>query len=135
MNKIFAAFLALSLTPTTVAFAVDTDAVIGGAVGGGVGAAVGSEIGGKTGAVVGGAVGAAVGTAVMTNDDEKSSSAPTQVIYVEPSPKREVVYIEEPPPKVIYVQDRRYKRVPPGHAKHWKKHAYKNKKKYKYKYK
>ena len=92
MNKILAACLALSLAPTTVVFAVDTDAVIGGAVGGGVGAAVGSEIGGKTGAVVGGAVGAAIGTAVMTNDYEKSSSTPTQVIHVEPSPKPGVLY-------------------------------------------
>lgn len=130
MKRIVAACFSLVLAPATAVFAVDTDAVIGGAVGGGVGAAVGSEVGGKTGAVVGGAVGAAVGTAVMTNDDEKSSSSRTPVIHVNPSPKPEEIYAElPPPPKVIYVQDRHYKRVPPGHAKHWKKH-----KKYKYKY-
>jgi uncharacterized protein YcfJ len=123
MKKIVAACFSLALAPATAVLAVDTGAVIGGAVGGGVGAAVGSEVGGKTGAIVGGAVGGALGAAVMADDDERSSSSRTRVIHVHPSPKPEEVYAElPPPPKVIYVQDRRYKRVPPGHAKHWKKH-------------
>jgi outer membrane lipoprotein SlyB len=102
------------------AFAVDTDAVIGGAIGGGVGAAVGSEVGGRKGAIVGGAVGAAVGTAIAT--DGRDKPAREKVVYVED---------DEPEKKVIYVKDYRhvppghlYRHVPPGHAKHLRKHKH-----------
>lgn len=64
-------------------YAVDGDAVLGGAVGGAVGALVGSEIGGRSGAIVGGAAGAALGTAVATDrDDDRSSRT---VIVEEPA--------------------------------------------------
>lgn len=124
MNRIVAACFALVLAPATAAFAVDTDAVIGGAVGGGLGAAVGSEVGGKAGAVVGAGVGAAVGTAVMANDDDRESRRRTRTNHVQPLPQREVVYVEAlpPPPRIIHVYEPRYGRIPLGHAKHWKKH-------------
>jgi outer membrane lipoprotein SlyB len=105
---------------STSAFAVDTDAVIGGAIGGGVGAAVGSEVGGRKGAIVGGAVGAAVGTAIATDGQDDP-------------PREKVVYVEddEPEKQVIYVKDYRhvppghlYRHVPPGHAKHLRKHKH-----------
>ena len=124
MNRIAAVCFALVLAPATAVFAVDTDAVVGGAAGGGLGAAVGSEVGGKTGAVVGAGVGAAVGTAVMADDKDRESRRQTSSNQVQPRPQREVVYVEAlpPPPRIIHVYEPRYGRIPPGHAKHWKKH-------------
>lgn len=49
------------------AYAVDGDAVIGGALGGGAGAAIGSAVGGRDGAIIGGAIGGATGAAVATS--------------------------------------------------------------------
>jgi len=93
------------------ALAVDTDAVLGGAIGGGIGAAVGSEVGGREGAIAGGAVGAAVGAAIATNDDGHEQD--TTVVYVEKDSHH------EGPPGHAYGR-----RVPPGHAKHKKKHKH-----------
>lgn len=60
--------IALLLSISVNAYAVDSGAVIGGAVGGAAGAAVGYEMGGKKGAIIGGAVGGATGAAVGSSD-------------------------------------------------------------------
>jgi hypothetical protein len=111
MKRSHTIVLSLSLLASMPAFAVDTDAVLGGAIGGGIGAAVGSEVGGREGAIVGGAVGAAVGTAVATKDNE--SRQDKTVIYVEDS------HHHNGPPGHAYGH-----RTPPGHAKnkHKRKH-------------
>lgn len=100
--------LSISLLTSMPAFAVDTDAVLGGAIGGGIGAAVGSEVGGREGAIAGSAVGAAIGTAVATRD--KGHQQDERVIYVEDSRRHG-------PPGHAYGH-----RTPPGHAKHKRKH-------------
>jgi hypothetical protein len=92
--------------------AVDSEAVIGGAVGGGVGAAVGSEVGGKDGAIVGSAIGAAIGTAVAADDQDNDSREHYHSIETN-SPSA-----GGPPPHAY--------RTPPGHAKHGKKHRWKD---------
>lgn len=87
--------------PLTQVFAVDTDAVVGGAIGGGLGAAVGSELGGREGAIAGSAIGAAVGTAIATGEQGKSGS---QKVKIQGGG----------PPAHAYG-------APPGHVKHGKK--------------
>ena len=74
---------------TTPAFAVDGNAVIGGAIGGGTGAAVGSAIGGRDGAIIGGALGGAAGAAIAT-----SGSKETKVVTKEVIVEKEVVYVQ-----------------------------------------
>lgn len=71
------------------AFAVDGNAVIGGAIGGGTGAAVGSAIGGRDGAIIGGALGGAAGAAIAT-----SGSKETKVVTKEVIVEKEVVYVQ-----------------------------------------
>jgi len=93
------------------AYAVDSDAVLGGALGGGIGAAVGSEVGGREGAIAGGAVGAAIGTAVMTDGKSSHSGG----IRVEASPARTKTV--GPPPHAY--------NTPPGHVKNGKQHKWK----------
>ena len=80
--------LAALATFATSAFAVDTNAVIGGALGGGTGAAVGSAIGGRDGAIIGGALGGAAGAAIAT-----SGSKETKVVTKEVIVEKEVVYV------------------------------------------
>ena len=112
MKTIYATLLSVSMLASASAFAVDSDAVLGGAVGGGIGAAVGSEVGGRDGAILGGALGAAVGTAIATDDSNRHA------------PREKVIYVEHEhdhrhsPPGHAYGHG-----VPPGHAKH-KKHKY-----------
>lgn len=101
-------FSCFAVTP---AYAVDTDAVLGGAVGGGVGAAVGSEVGGREGAIAGSAIGAAIGTAVMT--DDRPSRPVSARVEVDNAPAGS----GGPPPHAY--------RTPPGHAKHGKQHKWK----------
>ncbi|MDH3980568.1 MAG: hypothetical protein OEU91_08660 [Gammaproteobacteria bacterium] len=107
MKKIPVILISLGLLSATPALAVDGDAIIGGAIGGGVGAAVGSEIGGREGAIAGGAIGAAVGVAVATDGDGHDV--------------KHAVHVEDKhshgPPGHAYGHH-----VPPGHAKHKKKH-------------
>ena len=69
-------------------FAVDGNAVLGGALGGGAGAAVGSALGGRDGAIIGGALGGAAGAAIAT-----SGSKQTQVVTKEVIVEKEVVYV------------------------------------------
>jgi len=112
MFKAFSRTLCLLAFSSAVpVYAVDSDAVIGGAIGGGLGAAVGSEVGGKEGAITGSAIGAAIGTAVAA-DDRDSHQGTVQVEthsdYSRPG---------GPPPHAY--------RTPPGHAKHDKQHKWK----------
>jgi outer membrane lipoprotein SlyB len=81
------AFLMLA-TFAAPAFAVDTNAVLGGAIGGGTGAAVGSALGGRDGAIIGGALGGAAGAAIAT-----SGSKETKVVTKEVVVEKEVVYV------------------------------------------
>ena len=104
MKKVHALVFSFTLLYSLPSWAVDTDAVLGGAIGGGVGAAVGSEVGGRKGAIAGSAIGAAIGTDVATDGHDES--------------KPDVVYVEHPhhrhvPPGHAYGH-----RIPPGHAKH-----------------
>ena len=105
-RKVLVFFACLSALP---AYAVDKDAVIGGAVGGGIGAAVGSEVGGREGAIAGSAIGAAIGTAAMTDKESAPSAGRHESVEVSRSGG---------PPAHAY-------RTPPGHAKHGKKHKWK----------
>ncbi|GAB6050840.1 hypothetical protein JCM16106_16890 [Hydrogenophilus islandicus] len=66
----------------TQAFALDTDAVVGGALGGAAGAVVGSALGGREGAVIGAGLGGATGAAIATKDQPRRVRR--EVIYVEP---------------------------------------------------
>lgn len=75
---------------STPAFAVDTNAVIGGAIGGGAGAAVGSSIGGREGAIIGGAIGGAAGAAIATSDSKQPKVVTKEVVV-----EREVVYVKD----------------------------------------
>lgn len=84
------------------AFAVDTDAVLGGALGGAAGAAVGSAVGGRDGAIIGAGIGGAAGAAVTTSGREKT------VV------KRKVVYEDD------YRHDNGLHR---GHYKHKHRHG------------
>ena len=70
-HKQLVLFVALAAFATPV-FAVDTNAVIGGALGGGTGAAVGSAIGGRDGALIGGALGGAAGAAIATSGSKET---------------------------------------------------------------
>jgi len=56
--------IALFLSASVNACAVNDGALIGGAIGGASGAAVGYDVGGRDGAIIGGAIGGAVGAAV-----------------------------------------------------------------------
>ena len=73
----------LAFSSTVPVYAVDSDAVIGGAIGGGLGAAVGSEVGGKEGAIVGGAIGGAVGAAIGASDEKETVVVKEKVIVKE----------------------------------------------------
>jgi len=108
MKKFHAIIFTSALVFSAPSWAVDTDAVLGGAVGGGLGAAVGSELGGRNGAIVGGAVGAGIGVAIATDDGGHDNNR--QVIYHE---------YRQAPPGHAYGH-----RIPPGHAKHKHKHKY-----------
>lgn len=63
--------IALFLSASVNAYAVDSGAVLGGAVGGAAGAAIGHNMGGRDGAIIGAAIGGATGAAVGS-----SNSAP-----------------------------------------------------------
>ena len=65
MKQTVLAALLVSSALAVPAYAVDTDAVVGGALGGAAGAAVGSAVGGREGAVVGAGIGGAAGAAVV----------------------------------------------------------------------
>ncbi|BAK76285.1 hypothetical protein NH8B_1463 [Pseudogulbenkiania sp. NH8B] len=91
-NRWMVALLAGSLLLTGSAYAMDSNAVLGGALGGGAGAAVGSALGGRDGAMIGAAAGAAIGTGVATR----------------PEPRRTIV-------EHRYVEERGWKR---GHRHH-----------------
>ena len=75
----------LSLLSTPTAWALDTNAILGGGVGGAVGAAVGSEVGGRDGAIIGSAIGAAAGTAIGTQG--QSSQPAPRPVYTQPQPQ------------------------------------------------
>ncbi|MDD5384423.1 MAG: hypothetical protein PHG89_06045 [Gallionella sp.] len=60
--------IALFLSASVNAYAVDGGAVVGGAVGGAAGAAIGHNMGGKDGAILGAAIGGATGAAVGSRD-------------------------------------------------------------------
>ena len=60
--------IALFLSVSVNAYAVDSGAVVGGAVGGAAGAAVGYNMGGQNGAILGAAIGGATGAAVGSRD-------------------------------------------------------------------
>jgi hypothetical protein len=70
MKKRFAIAVVLASTASTV-YAVDGNAVIGGALGGGAGAAIGSAVGGREGAIIGGAIGGGAGAAVATSGRQR----------------------------------------------------------------
>lgn len=70
-NRWMVALLAGSLLVTGSAYALDGNAVVGGALGGGAGAAIGSSLGGREGAVIGAAAGAAIGTGIATRPEPR----------------------------------------------------------------
>lgn len=72
MKRTFLAALIASSALAVPAYALDTDAVVGGALGGAAGAAVGSAVGGREGAIVGAGIGGAAGAAVATSGREKT---------------------------------------------------------------
>jgi len=67
MKKLLA--IALFLSASVNAYAVDGGAVLGGALGGAAGAAIGYQVGGKTGAIVGAAVGGGAGAGVGARNE------------------------------------------------------------------
>ncbi|HEU0219469.1 MAG TPA: glycine zipper 2TM domain-containing protein [Gallionella sp.] len=83
MKKPFA--IALFLSASVNAYAVDSGAVVGSAVGGAAGAAIGHNMGGRDGAILGAAIGGATGAAVGSRD-----SAPA----VQPAPAQAASYRE-----------------------------------------
>jgi hypothetical protein len=136
MKRLQAVIFALSLLPCTSLFAVDSDAVLGGAIGGGVGAAIGSKIGGREGAVVGSGVGAAVGTAIATDGKRRGSGHDGTDEHrhyekrghhdVEYEPRRhrhharpKIPWGHMPPPGHRYYEKHRYY----GKHRYYKKHA------------
>ena len=81
MKKSFA--IALLLSASVNAYAVDGGAVVGGAVGGAAGAAIGYQMGGKTGAILGGAIGGGTGAAVGARPDAPAvQAAPVRRVSV-----------------------------------------------------
>lgn len=109
LKKTIQAVCVLSCFSAMSAYAVDKDAVLGGAVGGGLGAAIGSEVGGKDGAVAGSAIGAAVGTAMMADDHDRHDDR----VYVDThTEEHEDARMPGPPPHAY--------RTPPGHVKNGK---------------
>lgn len=104
------AILAACAAFTHPAYAVDTNAVVGGAIGGGAGAAIGSSIGGREGAIIGGAIGGAAGAAIATSD-----SKPPRTVT------REVIVEHE-----IHGKDRHDNGLHLGHHKHKHKHKHKH---------
>ena len=107
MKRLPVTFLGVAMASLlTTAFAVDGDAVIGGALGGAAGAAVGSELGGRGGAIAGSAVGAALGTAIATDKEKEPTEVRSTVV-------EEHEYHHGGPPPHAY-------REPPGHVKHRK---------------
>ena len=87
------------------AFAVDGQAVLGGAIGGGTGAAVGSAIGGRDGAIIGGAIGGAAGAAIATSG-KKSEKPATKEVIVE----KEVVYVPGRHDNGLHLGQQKHKR-------------------------
>lgn len=77
--KRFAIAVVLAGMASTV-YAVDGNAVLGGALGGGAGAAIGSAVGGRDGAIIGGAIGGAAGTAVATSGSGSGGHRETVIV-------------------------------------------------------
>lgn len=73
MKKLLA--IALFLSASVNAYAVDGGAVLGGALGGAAGAAIGYKVGGQTGAILGAAVGGGTGAAVGSRSDAQAVQA------------------------------------------------------------
>jgi outer membrane lipoprotein SlyB len=103
MKRTLLTVLLLSSAGLTPAFALDTDAVVGGALGGAAGAAVGSAVEGREGAVIGAGLGGAAGAAIATKDQPKRV-------------KKEVIYVEEPHDRGLHL----------GHHKHKHKHKHRH---------
>lgn len=73
--------IALFLSVSVNAYAVDSGAVVGGAVGGAAGAAIGHNLGGRDGAILGAAIGGATGAAVGSRDSAPAAKpAPVQTV-------------------------------------------------------
>ncbi len=70
--------IALFLSASVNAYAVDGGAVLGGALGGAAGAAIGYQVGGKTGAIVGAAVGGGAGAGVGARNEPAAQAAPVR---------------------------------------------------------
>ncbi len=71
--------IALFLSASVNAYAVDGGAVIGGALGGATGAAVGYNVGGKNGGILGAAIGGATGAAIGSQQNTTVAAAPAPV--------------------------------------------------------
>jgi uncharacterized protein YcfJ len=73
--------IALFLSVSVNAYAVDSGAVVGGAVGGAAGAAIGHNMGGRDGAIIGAAIGGATGAAIGSRDSAPAAKpAPVQTV-------------------------------------------------------
>ena len=109
-TKMTPLLLLCGLMASSVSFAGDTGAVVGGGVGGAVGAAIGHDMNGRNGAIIGAAIGGATGAAIGTN---QSRSQPEVVV-------RENTVIRN---KVVYVRDDHRGHGKKHHRKHhgWKK--------------
>ena len=97
MNRILAAYFALALVPTSGAFAMDKDAVLGAAAGAG-----------------------------STQDDRQASSSPaTGAVQPPPFDGYDEIYAElPPPPRIIAISDTRSRRAPQDRAGNWKTQQY-----------
>ena len=61
--------IALLLSVSASAFAVDGETLLGGVLGGAAGAAVGQNLGGREGAIIGAAIGGGAGAAIGSQSD------------------------------------------------------------------
>lgn len=104
-TKMMPLLLLCGLMTSSISFAGDTGAVVGGGVGGAVGAAIGHDMNGRNGAIVGAAIGAATGAAIGANTSSK------------PQVQERVVVKE----RVSYRDDDRYDRHDNGKHRGWHK--------------
>jgi|JI10StandDraft_1071094.scaffolds.fasta_scaffold2209891_1 outer membrane lipoprotein SlyB len=91
-TKMTPLLLLCGLMASSVSFAGDTGAVVGGGVGGAVGAAIGHDMNGRNGAIIGAAIGGATGAAIGTN---QSRSQPEVVVRENTAVRNKVVYVRD----------------------------------------
>ncbi|MDO9178471.1 MAG: hypothetical protein Q7U16_09090 [Agitococcus sp.] len=117
-TKMMSILMLCGLMASSMSFAGDTGAVVGGGVGGAVGAAIGHDMNGRNGAIIGAAIGGATGAAIGTS---QSRSQPQVVVSSQPQVVvRENTVVRS---NVVYVRDEHHGHGKKHHRKHngWKK--------------